>query len=199
MSLRLRLLLAVGAIAIIALVVADFATYSALRTSLYNQVDQQLAQHRPGPAISVASGNVVCNTPQSGSGLGGSARSTTGAAPVAAVDSRAAVKAAPPTSSASATAPWSSRAARSLDGLECPAYVGKTAYRPQLPDPITGFTTQPDGTEVAYFTTGSIASGGPAFRVRAVKAQNGAVLVDRRSRSSTRPARCTRSSSPSWP
>ena len=44
MSLRLRLLLAVGAIAIVALVVADFATYSALRTSLYNQVDQQLAQ-----------------------------------------------------------------------------------------------------------------------------------------------------------
>ena len=48
MSLRLRLLLAVGAIAIVALVVADFATYSALRTSLYNQVDQQLAQRRPG-------------------------------------------------------------------------------------------------------------------------------------------------------
>ena len=46
MSLRLRLLLAVGAIAIVALVVADFATYSALRTSLYNQVDQQLAQNR---------------------------------------------------------------------------------------------------------------------------------------------------------
>ena len=45
-SLRLRLLLAVGAIAIVALVVADFATYSALRTSLYNQVDQQLAQNR---------------------------------------------------------------------------------------------------------------------------------------------------------
>ena len=45
MSLRLRLLLAVGAIAIVALVVADFATYSALRTSLYNQVDQELAQH----------------------------------------------------------------------------------------------------------------------------------------------------------
>ncbi len=71
MSLRLRLLLAVGAIAIIALVVADFATYSALRTSLYNQVDQELSQHRPGPAISVATGTAVCSTPQSGSGLGG--------------------------------------------------------------------------------------------------------------------------------
>ncbi len=59
-----------------------------------------------------------------------------------------------------------------------PPTSGRPAYRPQLPDPITGFTTQPDGTEVAYFTTGSIAPGGPSFRVRAVKAQDGAVLVD---------------------
>ena len=28
------------------------------------------------------------------------------------------------------------------------------------PCPITGFTTQPDGSQVAYFTAGSIASGG---------------------------------------
>ena len=46
MSLRLRLLAAVGLIAIVALVVADFATYSALRNSLYNQVDQELAIER---------------------------------------------------------------------------------------------------------------------------------------------------------
>ena len=47
MSLRLRLLLAVGAISILALVVADFATYSALRSSLYSQVDQELQRTRP--------------------------------------------------------------------------------------------------------------------------------------------------------
>ena len=47
MSLRLRLLVAVGLIAIVALVVADFATYSALRTTLYNQVDQELAHQPP--------------------------------------------------------------------------------------------------------------------------------------------------------
>jgi hypothetical protein len=41
-SLRLRLLVAVGAIALVALVLADFATYSALRSSLYNQIDQNL-------------------------------------------------------------------------------------------------------------------------------------------------------------
>ena len=53
--------------------------------------------------------------------------------------------------------------------MECPAYVGDHPYRPQLPVPITGFTTQPDGSQVAYFTTGSIAPGGPTFRVRAEK------------------------------
>jgi two-component system OmpR family sensor kinase len=176
-SLRLRLLVAVGLIAMVALVVADFATYSALRSSLYNQVDQELAQHRPGPAISVATGDAVCNTPQSGRGLGGFNSIDNGGGPgggdgfpeggeggpnVLGIYYSAVVK----------------QSGAVLNGLECPAYVGKTAYRPQLPNPITGFSTQPDGTEVAYFTAGSIASGGPAFRVRAVKAQDGAVLVD---------------------
>ena len=37
------------------------------------------------------------------------------------------------------------------------------------PRPSRGFTTQPDGTQVGLFTTRSIASAGPAFRVRATK------------------------------
>lgn len=42
LSLRIRLLLAVGAVALVALVVADFVTYSSLRSFLYNRVDQSL-------------------------------------------------------------------------------------------------------------------------------------------------------------
>src|SRR5438132_7045544 len=42
MSLRGRLLLAVGAVALVALVVADIATYSALRSFLYQRVDSSL-------------------------------------------------------------------------------------------------------------------------------------------------------------
>jgi two-component system OmpR family sensor kinase len=42
MSLRGRLLLAVGAVALLALTAADFATYSALRSFLYQRVDQSL-------------------------------------------------------------------------------------------------------------------------------------------------------------
>ncbi len=39
-----------------------------------------------------------------------------------------------------------------VEGLECPAYVADHSYRPQLPAQISGFSTQPDGSEVAYFT-----------------------------------------------
>jgi two-component system OmpR family sensor kinase len=42
LSLRTRLLVAVGAVALVALVVADFVTYSSLRSFLYDRVDQSL-------------------------------------------------------------------------------------------------------------------------------------------------------------
>jgi two-component system, OmpR family, sensor kinase len=182
-SLRLRLLLAVGAIAIVALVVADFATYSALRSSLYTQVDQELAAHpQTGFPVDSATGAVMCPSPHSsfggtpveagpgpgpgsdgdgdgdgggGGGGGGGYANIFGISYASVVNQSGSV----------------------VDDLECPAYVGKNPYRPQLPSPITGFTTQPDGTEVAYFTTSSIAAGGPSFRARAVKLQDGDVFV----------------------
>jgi len=43
-SLRTRLLLAVAGVAIVALVIADVATYQALRSFLYNRIDQSLEQ-----------------------------------------------------------------------------------------------------------------------------------------------------------
>ncbi len=50
MSLRTRLLLATGAVALIALVVADIATYASLRRFLYDRVDQTLSTaFPPGP------------------------------------------------------------------------------------------------------------------------------------------------------
>ncbi len=48
MSLRLRLLLAVGVVALTALVIADVVTYQELRSFLYNRIDQSLEQsHMP--------------------------------------------------------------------------------------------------------------------------------------------------------
>ena len=48
MSLRGRLLLAVGAVALIALLTADVATYAALKNFLYDRVDQSLDATQPG-------------------------------------------------------------------------------------------------------------------------------------------------------
>ncbi len=174
MSLRLRLLVAVGAIAIIALVVADFATYSALRSSLYNQVDQELAQRQPHLVVNQVTGNVVCPSPQSGGGGspvgngggpgggggdgpgGGGFPNIFGISYISVVHQSGGV----------------------VQGLECPAFVADHSYRPQLPAQITGFSTQPDGSEVAYFTTGSVDPNGPSFRVRAEKVDNGALSGD---------------------
>jgi two-component system OmpR family sensor kinase len=170
-SLRLRLLLAVGAIAIVALVVADFATYSALRTSLYNQVDQELAQRPPAIRVNQLTGNVVCPSPQ---GSGGGGPVDNGGGPnggggggenfpnIFGISYVSVVKV----------------GGGVVGGLECPAYVGTHAYRPQLPSQITGFSTQPDGTEVAYFTTGSVDPSGPAFRVKAQKVTAGDLTGD---------------------
>jgi two-component system, OmpR family, sensor kinase len=170
-SLRLRLLLAVGAIAIVALVVADFATYSALRSSLYNQVDQELAQRQPAVRVNQLTGDVVCPSPQStgdgspvdnGGGPGGGGGGGEGFPNIFGISYVSVIKV----------------SGGVVDGLECPAYVGTRAYRPQLPSQITGFSTQPDGTEVAYFTTGSVNPSGPPFRVKAQKVTAGQLSGD---------------------
>jgi two-component system OmpR family sensor kinase len=156
-SLRLRLLLAVGAISVIALVVADFATYSALRSFLYKQVDQSLAQNHFPIGTSPATGLPVCFTPRSGGfGFGGSGTpgadgGTSGSAANAVGSEFAEVR---------------SASGKVVEGYVCPAYVGDHAYSPLLPSHITGLTAQPDGSKATYFTTGATKAGGPAFRVR---------------------------------
>ena len=48
MSLRARLLLALGVVALLALLAADVATYSSLRSFLLGRIDQELqAAHQP--------------------------------------------------------------------------------------------------------------------------------------------------------
>jgi two-component system OmpR family sensor kinase len=183
-SLRLRLLAAVGLIAIVALVVADFATYSALRNSLYGQVDQQLAHQIPHVDVSVdtvtglATFTLPCGAPSPAGGGG-------------VVDSGGPTQNSGP---GPAPGPGEHRFAnvfgigylsvvRSngggvVDGLECKAYVGDQSYRPQLPSQITGLTTHSNGLQVAYFTTGSVSADGPPFRVQATKIQDGPLSGD---------------------
>jgi two-component system OmpR family sensor kinase len=177
-SLRLRLLLAVGAIAIVALVVADFATYSALRTSLYNQVDQQLAQNRTHlvatPTGLVFNGCVPHPLGGAGgtdadSGNSGSTGTTGNSGPSPSPGTGGSRNEFPNVFAISYFAVVTQSKSTVVDSVQCAAYVDDHPYRPQLPVPITGYTTQPDGSQVAYFTTGSVTPGGPTFRVRAEK------------------------------
>jgi two-component system OmpR family sensor kinase len=156
---------AVGAIALIALVVADFATYSALRSSLYKQKDQILVGIIVHPRVD-ASGAVYCQAPGTG---GGDGQLGAGGAPG-------------PNAAGNAFgfAYYQIRTPNGqlVDGLTCPSYVGGQAYRPQLPARITGLTTQPDGSDATFFTTGSTKSGGPPFRVEAAKVTGGSFVGD---------------------
>ncbi len=158
MSLRLRLLVAVGAIALIALVVADFATYSSLRSFLYKQVDQSLASNpvRVNRLVDIGS----CRAPSylgggnpangGGPGGGGGDQGSPGLFPF--IELR-------------------TTGGRVIDGLQCPVTMGGHNYSPRLPTHITGFTAQPDATRTAYFTAASTESGGPTFRVQVTEGQ----------------------------
>jgi two-component system, OmpR family, sensor kinase len=168
-SLRLRLLLAVAAIALIALVVADFATYSALRSSLYKQDDQSLTQARVR-LLTDSAGTIAapCTSPPAGGfgsqGPGADAQGDSGSG------NRF--------SNALGAEFFEFRTpdGKLVDGLTCKAYVGSHAYSPQLPSRITGFKTQPDGTHAVFFTTSATVSGGPAFRVRTIQITGGQIF-----------------------
>jgi two-component system OmpR family sensor kinase len=163
MSLRLRLLVAVGAIALVALVVADFATYSALRSSLYKQVDQSLAQNplrlarflQDESCPSPGTGDFGTGSPNNQNGDNGGG----GNAPGGGVDGLGGFPYIEVRTTAGAVV-----------GQHCSAYVGTHAYSPLLPKHITGFTAQPNGTVAAYFTADATQSGGPAFRVQVTEA-----------------------------
>jgi HAMP domain-containing protein len=152
-SLRLRLLVAVGAIALIALVVADFATYSSLRSFLYKEDDQSMAQNPLRLTRFLEEG--TCPSPSNTGpfSLGGTGG---GATPAGAGGGGGGFGYYPfieiQTSGGKAL------------GQQCPAYVGSATYSPRLPSELP----RPSKTIGAadYFTTAATKSGGPAFRVQ---------------------------------
>jgi two-component system, OmpR family, sensor kinase len=164
-SLRIRLLVAIGIIALVALVAADVATYSALENFLYQRVDQQLDQlhgvyeQRANTGLTLTCfepGKVPSDGPGGPGGNPGSGPLPDVQVPAAEVRS----------SSGDLVA-----------GQSCPAYVDGNPYSPLIEGPITGFSKAPDGTEVAYFDAPAAQSGGPEFRVRASMLADGQVLV----------------------
>jgi two-component system, OmpR family, sensor kinase len=141
MSLRSRLLLAVGIAALVALVAADVVTYTQLRSFLYTRVDQDL---QSGATEYIHLSQQSFGFPQGGGGPPTGGPMPNGVSQYAeVVNSDGGV----------------------VQSFESP-YYGYKRYVPKLPSRITGFTTQADGSRVAYLTVPSTESAGPEFRVR---------------------------------
>lgn len=171
MSLRTRLLIAIGLIALLALAVADLVTYKALESFLYQRVDQQLNAAHPRFEANIDN-NVLprCFGPDVGApGTPPGATTTPGAgtSPDRGFSNAFQSQAVEVRTSGGIVVP----------GSTCPAYVGGTAYTPVITGTITGFQTASDGTQVAFFDTSSSPSDGPTMRVRASTVANGDVLI----------------------
>lgn len=162
MSLRARLLLAAAAVALVALVAADVATYASLDTFLRDQVRSSLASSHG--AIEGALSRDRGPTPPS---------------PVAPISSASFCAA------TAALAPGTFAQLRTVTGNvvgndDCPAVEsGGSRYSPVLPRVITGLVRSgPDGEATVYFTTGSTKDGGPEFLVRVSKLETGSHAGD---------------------
>jgi two-component system OmpR family sensor kinase len=164
-SLRARLLIAIGVIALAALAIADVVTYSALQSFLYQRLDQQLSgahgiyEHAIEDGQTVRCPNPNQAFPAGGPGFGGGpGEAPSDAFRIQAVQIRTASGAL-------------------VGGSGCPTYVGRTAYTPAITPPITGFSTGSDGSRTASFDAPSAQAGGPTFRVLASILPNGDILI----------------------
>jgi hypothetical protein len=127
LSLRSRLLLAVGAVALLALAFADVIVYTSLKSYLYSQVDLTLQVSHLSveqAAISPGGGNSGSGPPPGGQAPGASNFCAIGreSAPGMFIEVRGA-------------------GGEVVSGESCPAFVpGRKTYSPKLPAVITGFS-----------------------------------------------------------
>jgi two-component system, OmpR family, sensor kinase len=159
LSLRTRLLLAVGTVALVALIVADVAVYASLKSYLYDQVDSTLqASHVPVQDTVAAPPGGNPPGPTSGHAPGQSTFCMS--APGMFIEVRGSTNSV-------------------VSGELCPAFAAGKSYSPKLPAVITGFTATAEdrGEQVSYFTVAATTSGGPVFRVRASALLNGDTLI----------------------
>ncbi len=162
MSLRTRLVLAVTAVALVALLVAGVATYSSLRSFLYSRIDQSLTQTVP-----------PLNSPGFSGGFGNPA--SPGGTPTTPTDPNR-------FRYVSTHAPGTYVEVRSASGAvvgpTVPAYQrGGEHASPALPKTITGFTKDAQGQSSLLFTAPSAQAGGAPFRVLAVQRLDGDTLI----------------------
>jgi two-component system, OmpR family, sensor kinase len=166
MSLRARLLVAIGIIALVALAAADVATYKSLQSFLYQRIDQQLEQSHPIFERAAETGKSIltfCHSqgqPAPAGNAGAPSADQNGTPPSAFFQSQA--------------VEIQTRSGKVVGGQSCPAYEEQNhLYTPQIPRSIAGFSTDTDDTQVAYFDAPSVQPGGPDFRVRVSTLKNG--------------------------
>jgi two-component system OmpR family sensor kinase len=156
-SLRTRLLLAVGAVALVALLVADIVTYSSLQSFLLGRVDQQLlmtlGHNGPGGPLPFTPGGDADQEGQPGVGQAGGL----------------------------AAAPGTFVEIRDADGtvtLKVPATEnGGTQYSPALPAHVTSPSGESGAPQVLYFYAPSTTTGGPEFRVQVSTSVDGDQII----------------------
>jgi len=164
MSLRTRLLIAVGAIALVALVAADVATYSSLRSFLFSRMDERLATTE-GPVAH----QFAAPPPRPDSDSGERPE-----------DDRQEALA---TIAPGAFVQLRDAAGKPVAGQGQPAVVaGGRTYAPRIPATIAGLRP-PTGTEhdprlvPVFFTASARQSSGPRFRVSAALLPDGRQLI----------------------
>jgi len=162
MSLRIRLLIAIGVIALVALVIADVATYKYLQSFLYQQVDQQLEGSHILIEGRLNNGQPLTCSPASSTGPGGPGGQPNGP-PSNAFEVQAAQVRSP--------------SGLVVDDQSCAADVDGHSYTPQLPQTITGYSSETNQEKVVYFTAPAQQADGPTFRVRASILHDGNVLI----------------------
>ena len=165
MSLRTRLLLAIGVIALAALAIADVVTYSALQSFLYQRVDQQLTGVHGAYERAINQGVTI---PCFGGpnqvlprGPGDGHRPHGG----------------PSNAFQSQAVQIRTASGALVGGTGCPAYVNGVPFTPMITGPITRFATTADGSQAAFFDAESSQHDGPTFRVRASTVANGDILI----------------------
>jgi two-component system OmpR family sensor kinase len=163
-SLRTRLLLALGVVAVAALVVADVATYSALRSFLLSRVDQGLQASHTQLEASLRFNPGQCQ-PEDQGGPGPGAPGE------------------PPPNFEGSVSQTFIQVRSSSGQVLCslPIYDRSrgTQLSPRLPAHITGFShgANPGGEPARYFNAPSAQKGGPEFRVRAAQLANQQLIV----------------------
>jgi two-component system OmpR family sensor kinase len=163
-SLRVRLILAVGIVALVALTLADIAVYASLKSYLYRQVDStlQVAQQSIESAVTQPS---VTDPPGTGASPPGGQQPS---GPTFCALGRESA----PGMFIEVLTPKD----RVVDGDECPAFApGHTASSPNLTAVVTPDTGSKGFGD--YFTVASTTRGGPTFVVDALALRGGDLLV----------------------